>query len=195
MSSGQPDEKTGRSRKRRAPGTRALFADLTSGLSTREIRRLVDRDAPRAYSVLMRDRERAPVALKGPKRWFHDARLLYSSISEKLSPARRLLFAIGVACGLLGILDLDFRVGDNGSSAEGSAPRGALVEIRDGAGVAAGAGGTSGSAAGAAAAREGAATSDGRGSGEDGAALVSTLTTGATLALEPGGAGSNGSTR
>ena len=34
----------------------------------------------------MRDRERSPVELKGPKRWFHDARLLYSSVAEKLTP-------------------------------------------------------------------------------------------------------------
>ena len=112
MSSGAPDAKSGRARSRRSP---AFFEQLTSGLSTREIRRLVDRDASRAYSVLMRDRERSPVELKGPKRWFRDARLLYSSVSEKLTPARRLLFAIGVAGGLLGIFGLDLRVGEKGA--------------------------------------------------------------------------------
>jgi len=113
MTSGPPDAKTGRSKGRRSS---SFFAELTSGLSTREIRRLVDRDASRAYSVLMRDRERSPAALKGPKRWFHDGRLLYASVSEKLTPARRLLFAIGVACGMFGIFDLDFQVGEKGSS-------------------------------------------------------------------------------
>src|SRR5262245_22986200 len=111
MSSGAPDAKSGRARSRRSS---AFFEQLTSGLSTREIRRLVDRDASRAYSVLMRDRERSPVELKGPKRWFRDARLLYSSVSEKLTPARRLLFAIGVAGGVLGIFGLDIRVGEKG---------------------------------------------------------------------------------
>ena len=116
MSSGPPDApeaKSGRARARRDP---SFFSQLTSGLSTRELRRLVDRDATRAYSVLMRDRERSPVELKGPKRWFRDSRLLYSSVAEKLTPARRLLFAIGVACGLLGIFGFDFTVGDRGAS-------------------------------------------------------------------------------
>ena len=112
MTSGTPEAKAARRRRRRSA---SFFEQLTAGLSTREIRNLVDRDASRAYSVLMRDRERPTKEVKGPKRWFRDARLLYASVSEKLTPARRLLFAIGVAGGVFGIVGLDFQVGEIGA--------------------------------------------------------------------------------
>ena len=63
----------------------------TAGVEPKGLRSLVDRDAPRVYSVLMRDRER-PKQLRGTARnFFVDARLLFESISEKLPPARAIV--------------------------------------------------------------------------------------------------------
>lgn len=99
----------------RPRGARALFHDLTRGLSTDEIRRLVDRDATRAYSVLMRDQTPPPEKLSGPGRLFRDVRILFLSVSEKLSPARRALFVLGVASAVLGFLDFDLQFNDAGN--------------------------------------------------------------------------------
>lgn len=98
---------------RRSRG-KALLDDLTRGLSDGGLRRLVDRDAARAYSVLMRDQEPASPALRGPKRLLRDARLLFWSVSEKLTPPRRLLFVVGVGAGLLGLVGFDLTWSEQG---------------------------------------------------------------------------------
>jgi len=99
----------------RPRGARALFNDLTRGLSSGEIRRLLDRDATRAYSVLMRDQAPPPEKLRGPGWFFRDVKLLFLSISEKLSPARRALFVLGVASAVLGFLDFELQWSDGGA--------------------------------------------------------------------------------
>jgi phosphoserine phosphatase RsbU/P len=79
--------------------------DYTAGLSTEELRRLVQRDAKGAYSVLMRDREAQVEKVSGLKRLLLELKLLFLSVSEKLSPRRRLLFGLAIASTLLGILN------------------------------------------------------------------------------------------
>jgi hypothetical protein len=100
--------------KPRRSRSRALLDDVARGFSDGGLRRLVDRDAARAYTVLMRDQERAPAALSGPKRVLHDARLLFWSVSEKLTPPRRLLFVLGVGAGLLGLVGFDMAWDEQG---------------------------------------------------------------------------------
>ena len=72
-----------------------------------ELKRLVDRDAPRVYSVLLRDRLGERSKARGLRRWFGDARLLFLSISEKLSPPRRLVFAASLIAALVALLQLN----------------------------------------------------------------------------------------
>ncbi len=84
--------------------------DYTAGVDERELRRLVDRDAPRVYSVLMRDRGETPPAAKGLKRRIWDVKLLFLSVSEKLTPARRLIFAGSLIAALWGLFGLEFAV-------------------------------------------------------------------------------------
>jgi phosphoserine phosphatase RsbU/P len=86
----------------------AFLRDYTAGVDERELRKLVDRDAPRVYSVLMRDHGGEAPPAKGPKRLFWNARLLFLSLSEKLSPPRRVIFALSLLAALFGILDVDF---------------------------------------------------------------------------------------
>lgn len=84
--------------------------DYTAGVDESELRRLVDRDAPRVYSVLMRDRGEAPPAGQGLRRRLWDVKLLFLSVSEKLTPARRLLFAGSLLAALWGLFGLEFAV-------------------------------------------------------------------------------------
>ena len=84
---------------------RTFLSDYTQGLSTEELRRLVNRDAKGAYSVLMRDRESQVEKVQGLKRLFLDAKLLFLSVSEKLSPRRRLLFGVAIVATALGLLN------------------------------------------------------------------------------------------
>jgi hypothetical protein len=99
----------------RPRASRGLLSHLTQGLSTGEIRRLVDRDAARAYSVLMRDQAPEPET-SGFRRLLRDARLLFRSISEKLTPGRRLLFAVGVASAVLGVFGFELRWNEHGAN-------------------------------------------------------------------------------
>ncbi|MEZ5314294.1 MAG: hypothetical protein R2862_11960 [Thermoanaerobaculia bacterium] len=93
---------------------RAVVGGLPRGLSTSELRRLVARDATRAYSVLMRDQPEAEREVGGMRGVFRKTKL-FLSISAKLTPARRLLFAIGVGGALIGILGPNFVVDERGT--------------------------------------------------------------------------------
>lgn len=95
--------------------TRRFLADYTRGLSADELKRLVERDAARAYSVLMRDQPATREKVDGPRRFLRTLKLLFLSVSAKLTPARRLLFALGVGGALLGILGPNFTWTENGA--------------------------------------------------------------------------------
>jgi hypothetical protein len=71
-----------------------------------DLRRLLETDASRVYSVLMRDRATRPGG-RGPRRLLSEARLLFLSISEKLTPRRRLLFALAMIAALVGALGFE----------------------------------------------------------------------------------------
>ncbi|MEO8275724.1 MAG: PP2C family protein-serine/threonine phosphatase [Thermoanaerobaculia bacterium] len=84
---------------------RTFVSDYTQGLSGEELRRLVNRDAKGAYSVLMRDREAQVEKVGGLKRFLLEGKLLFLSVSEKLSPRRRLLFGIAIFATALGVIN------------------------------------------------------------------------------------------
>ena len=102
--------------------TETFLADYTRGLSGEELRRLFDHDAKGAYSVLMRDREAQVENVKGLKRYFLAAKLLFLSLSEKLSPRRRLLFGVAILATVAGIIDpqLTWREGEKLENLGGS---------------------------------------------------------------------------
>ena len=86
---------------------RGFVRDYTAGLNVRDVRRLFDQEVPNAYAVLARDHDEAPVPhgrLSGLKRFLYGAKIVFLGISLKLSPVRRLIFALSLLCAVLGIL-------------------------------------------------------------------------------------------
>ncbi|MES1244871.1 MAG: PP2C family protein-serine/threonine phosphatase [Acidobacteriota bacterium] len=82
--------------------------EYTAGLDRRDLRRLFDKDATRAYEVLTRGQhgqETAPEPKGGCKRFLYRAKLAFLGLSYKLTPARRILFAASLIAFLLGFVD------------------------------------------------------------------------------------------
>ena len=73
----------------------------TKGFSSKDLQRLFDRDAARAYSVLTRDQDLGPEPKPGFGLFVHRARILFLGLSYKLSPARRVLFAVALILALV----------------------------------------------------------------------------------------------
>jgi len=93
----------------------AHFArDYTSGLDSRELKGLFQRDAPRAYSVLTRDHASDPEPQGWLPRALFRTRVLFLGLSYKLTPVRRILFAASLVLALVGVLEVrvGFGVGD-----------------------------------------------------------------------------------
>jgi serine phosphatase RsbU (regulator of sigma subunit) len=86
----------------------AAFDRYTAGMDPSDLRRFVDRDAPRVYSVLLREREAEAAGARGVRRVLRIAKLLFLSISEKLSPPRRLIFVLSIVAALAGAADVRF---------------------------------------------------------------------------------------
>jgi hypothetical protein len=81
-----------------------FLRDYTRGMNTRDLRRLFERDAANAYAVLTREHVEAPEPKDGFHRFFFRARLAFVGLSYKLSPARRLVFALSLLFFLLGLV-------------------------------------------------------------------------------------------
>jgi sigma-B regulation protein RsbU (phosphoserine phosphatase) len=79
--------------------------EYTAGLDRRDLRRLFDKDAARAYQVLTREHEGTPEPKGGLKRFLYRAKLAFLGLSYKLTPARRILFAASLVAFLLGFVD------------------------------------------------------------------------------------------
>lgn len=81
-----------------------FFRDYTAGLKPGDVRRLFDRDAARAYAVLTREHSGVPEPKKGLKRVFFRAKLAFLGLSYKLTPPRRILFAVSLLAFVIGLL-------------------------------------------------------------------------------------------
>jgi sigma-B regulation protein RsbU (phosphoserine phosphatase) len=79
-----------------------FFRDYTEGMNSRDLQRLFQRDAANVYAVLTREHARDPEPERGFKRWLHRTRLAFLGLSYKLTPARRLLFAVAILFLILG---------------------------------------------------------------------------------------------
>lgn len=76
--------------------------EYTAGINRRDLERLFRRDAANAYAVLTREHARDPEPKGGIQRLLFRVRLTFLGLSYKLSPARRLLFALSLLCFLAG---------------------------------------------------------------------------------------------
>jgi sigma-B regulation protein RsbU (phosphoserine phosphatase) len=85
-----------RTGKGRAQGFGDFVREYTAGLNTREMKRLFDRDAVSAYSVLTRDHAALPLPEGRVRRLLFRAKLAFLGLSYKLTPPRRILFAVSL---------------------------------------------------------------------------------------------------
>jgi len=94
--------------RRRAPGTvqrlQGFFEEYTEGLKSRDVKRLFDRDAARAYQVLTREHSQEPEPKKGLRRVLFRARLGFLGLSYKLTPPRRLLFGLSLVAFVIALM-------------------------------------------------------------------------------------------
>jgi phosphoserine phosphatase RsbU/P len=81
-----------------------FFREYTAGMSSRDVRRLFDRDAARAYAVLTREHSAEPEPKEGFQRFLFRAKLAFLGLSYKLTPPRRLLFGVALLAFLFGIV-------------------------------------------------------------------------------------------
>jgi hypothetical protein len=94
---------------RAARHARSYTGDLAAG----DFHRLFSQEAPQALRVLTRDQTPPAESATGLRRYFHNVRIVFRGMLEKLSPPRRLLFLLALAASFLAIFD--FRNQGNGS--------------------------------------------------------------------------------
>lgn len=80
-----------------------FFSDYTEGLDSRDLRRMFDKDAVRAYAVLTRGHDDTPEPKGKIGRFFYRIKLTFLGLSYKLTPARRLLFASSLLSFFIGM--------------------------------------------------------------------------------------------
>jgi phosphoserine phosphatase RsbU/P len=81
-----------------------FLREYTAGLNRRDLKRLFDRDAASAYSVLTRDHARLPEPERRGRRLLFRAKLAFLGLSYKLTPARRAIFALSLLCIVVAVL-------------------------------------------------------------------------------------------
>ncbi len=82
---------------------RVFVRDYTRGLSLEEMRRLFDREAVQAYSVLSRDQDDTPEAADKVRNFLYKTKVVFLGLSYKLTPARRMLFALSLVFVAIGL--------------------------------------------------------------------------------------------
>ena len=89
---------------------RRFFRNYTSGVDAGDIPRVVGRDAGRAFAVLTRDQPDRQATSKIGVFWDRSKRL-FLGLSYKLSPPRRILFAVAILLVLIGLKSQDITFG------------------------------------------------------------------------------------
>ena len=84
------------------------FVDTyTRDLKAEDVQRLFTRDTREAYDFFTRHVDFSPYdKLPRHKRWLHQARLLFMAFTMRLSPARRLVYALALVSAVLGLIQL-----------------------------------------------------------------------------------------
>jgi hypothetical protein len=73
-------------------------------LNVRDLKRMFGEDASKAYRVLSRDQEAPPDDSDEVAGFLRGTKILFIGISQRLSPGRRLIFAVSVLATVLGLL-------------------------------------------------------------------------------------------
>jgi phosphoserine phosphatase RsbU/P len=93
-----------------------FFSDYTEGLDSRDLRRMFDKDAVRAYAVLTRGHDDMPEPKGKVGLFFYRVKLTFLGLSYKLTPARRLLFAASLCSFLIGFFGDPMEVRSGGEA-------------------------------------------------------------------------------
>jgi len=101
--------------RREGGGFQQFVKDYTHGVSAVDLRKTIDQDLTRAYQVLTRDQKQLEVRPRGLGRLFDRTRLVFLGLSYKLTPARRLVFALAVLSAIIGLLNIGFAVDRQGT--------------------------------------------------------------------------------
>jgi phosphoserine phosphatase RsbU/P len=84
---------------------RTFFEQYTRDLTPADFQRLFTRETPDAYHYFTRAIDLEKLALEPwYRRWLIRARLVFTAFSMRLSPARRVLYALAIAMTLVGVL-------------------------------------------------------------------------------------------
>jgi len=81
-----------------------FYEEFTAGVTKGELRRLFDRDAAQAYRVLTREQDLSREPSGRLKRLFFRAKVVFLGLSYKLTPARRVLFAVSIIAAFFGLI-------------------------------------------------------------------------------------------
>jgi len=92
----------------------SFVRDYTAGLDGAGVRRLLDRERKDAWRVLERESGAGEEPRRWFRRWWHRAKVLFLGVSFRLSPPRRLLFALALLAAFLSLGENRFglRIGD-----------------------------------------------------------------------------------
>jgi serine phosphatase RsbU (regulator of sigma subunit) len=97
-----------RAKKRRlADNARSFLDTYTHGLTREDLQRLFTRDTREAYRFFARGFDESKLAgVPRHKRWFARARLFFWAFTLRLSPARRVIYGVGLLLCLIGFLEM-----------------------------------------------------------------------------------------
>ena len=87
--------------------TREYWAEYTRDLTPADFQKLFTRDTPEAYRYFVRGLD-VDKLVTGPwyRRWWMHTKIAFHAFTRRLTPARRLLYAVGIGATLLGLLNL-----------------------------------------------------------------------------------------
>lgn len=98
-----------------AERSRSFLDAYTQGLKGQDLHRLFTRDTREAYRFFTKNIDERPLAgLKRHRRWMARARLFFWAFTLRLSPARRVIYGVGLLLCLLGFLRLFRGIGGGG---------------------------------------------------------------------------------
>ena len=91
--------------------TKQFFREYTDGVDVGRVHTVLGRDVTRAYAVLTRDHPQSDQPKGRIGRFWDRCKRLFLGLSYKLSPARRVLFAVAMILVVIGVQHQRFTIG------------------------------------------------------------------------------------
>ena len=90
--------------------TKQFFREYTDGVDVGRVHTVLGRDVTRAYAVLTRDHPKSDQPKGRIGRLWDRSKRLFLGLSYKLSPPRRILFALAMVLVVLGVQQQQFTI-------------------------------------------------------------------------------------